>query len=305
MVDFPKWLPRRGGGQRRGLEVNAGGTVTWASLREGEARNTSVFVNMRDLTFMSTNSSVVEARYGRGGGTGYYPVVLKPKGTGTATILALNGLLPSTLEIAVYPQRTLTVAFRKVRTASWTARATEAYANNLIDVANALYRYQGNLRLRKFGPIDTVEIAGLPAAVDRRGADGFQSWSCHVHASADITVFFVNDYENSAAGGGQWAGQYRNWMVFEPSISANMSGMVFAHEMGHFFGLNHPRPALPSNLLNQSSVGDRHRYKSFLNRTQIQKITDKSSWDNSTVNVCLAAKAAADTLSGLLKNFGH
>ncbi|MEZ6130848.1 MAG: hypothetical protein R3C59_19430 [Planctomycetaceae bacterium] len=305
MFDFPKWLPRRGGGQRRGVEVNTAGVMTWASLREGDARTTSVFVNMRDLNLVSMNTSVVEARYGRGGGSGYYPVILTPTGTGTTTVLAINGALPSVLNIAVYPQRTLTVAFRKVRTAAWTAHATDAYASNLIDVANALYRYQGNLRLRKFGPIDTVEIPGLPAAVDRGGAAGFESWSCHVHGSADITVFFVPDYENSAAGGGQWAGQFRNWMVFEPSISANMSGMVFAHEMGHFFGLNHPSPSLPNNLLNQSSVGDRHRYRSFLNRTQIETITDRSNWDNRTVNVCLAASAAANALKGLLKNFGN
>jgi hypothetical protein len=93
-------------------------------------------------------------------------------------------------------------------------------------------------------------------------------------------------------------------MVFEPTIDRNMAGMVFAHEMGHFFGLSHPSPALPENLLNQSSAGDRHRYKSYLNRQQIETVTDRANWDNKQLNVCTTAKAAGESVKAMLKSFG-
>jgi hypothetical protein len=53
--------------------------------------------------------------------------------------------------------------------------------------------------------------------------------------------------------------------------------------------------------MNQSRVGDRHRYQSYLTRTQIGKVTDRCNWGGQDYTVCSLNRAAGETIKRILK----
>src|SRR5512135_958279 len=90
MATQPKWLPRRDGKQRRGLEVEPDGRLSWAAVNKGTTRTTSIWINQPGLKFQSSNTAVVEAKYGSNSVSGAYAVSLEGLHQGEATVTAYD-----------------------------------------------------------------------------------------------------------------------------------------------------------------------------------------------------------------------
>jgi hypothetical protein len=269
----PRWLPHPSGKFRRGLEVDHG-TLTWAALNQGDTRTKSIFINRKDLTLATSDAKVVTAEYGKPVSSyGPHVVHVASPGVGKATLTALapDGRT-ATLEVESLRATGVLVRFFAVESDSWKSKLSAAKIDRLMKNLNYIYSYQGNFVFKLAGPMQTLKIAGLPAVVD---VNDIMKWGQYRDCGADATVFFVP--ENSVLGA-----NWRDLIIMEDSQKIPFDEMTLAHEMGHRFGLDHPDPPLPVNLMNQTAVGDRHRMKIFLTRAQIESITVKSNWNQLT-----------------------
>jgi hypothetical protein len=270
LVADPRWLPHAGTTFRRGVNVDATGTLTWAACNLGDTRRESIFLNRAALTLDSSDKKVATLDYGPKTSSLHHPVHVVAKGTGPASLTATDAAgNTATLDVQVFPRTDVLVRFKRVKSDTWSGTLTATKVDRLMKNLNYIYSYQGNFHFALAGPIQDETIAGLSAIVERTLVDG---WGDRRDCGAQVTVFFV--HESNKLGHTE-----RDLILMEDVQAAPFDEMTLAHEMGHFFGLLHPNPVLPFNLMNQTAVGDRHRMKIFLTRKQIETITDKSKWN--------------------------
>jgi hypothetical protein len=268
MAKQPVWLPHPNGIRRRGLDIQ-NGVLTWAACNQGDTRRESIYLNDYGLTLASSDPAVVTAAYGPKSGHRPYPVHVVARAPGKATLTATGKDGKSAdLEIAVYGQTNLSISFKAVRTENWSSNLSAAKAVRLVKNLNYIYSYQGNFYFTMKGAPAHVDIPGLPDVVDN---DDIDQWGWYRDCGADITVFFVK--ENDVLGT-----SWRDLIMMEDVQAPPHDEMTLAHEVGHRLGLRHPDPPLPSNLMNQTKVGDRHRMRIYLTRQQIERITNRANW---------------------------
>jgi hypothetical protein len=274
MSSTPKWLPHAGGIKRRGLDIGADGTIQWAACNNGDIRKTSVFLNQPGCTLAAAPANVVKVEYGKKPIEGRHPVEISSLMAGKAEVSATtkDGKVAK-LALEVYPAVNLTIAFKAVRTDGWKSTFSANKALRLMKNVNYIYSYQGNLRFSMLGSVTEQYIPALPAVVP---TDDIVKWDDYRDCSADITVFFVR---NNDALGVSW----KDLIMMEDTQPPPYDEMTFAHECGHRVGLPHPDPPLKSNLMNQTSVGDRHRMRIYLTRNQIERITNRSNWNRTSL----------------------
>ena len=153
----------------------------------------------------------------------------------------------------------------------------------MLDVANAIYSWQGNLNFRAIGELKSIKkkIVGAQEPEDSKD---------DVAPAAHVTLFFVDNYGGSGAGA--WARSWKKLLLMEASISKKVFDLVFSHEVGHFLGMSHPTGTPYKNLMNQTrkakTYGGRDRYGSNLTQSQIEKIVDPCNWKNPKKHKCSA-----------------
>jgi hypothetical protein len=273
MARDPLWIPHPGGIRRRGLDVQ-NSVLRWAACNQGDTRKESIYLNDSGFTIASSNTAVATAAYGpKVPGVNAHPVHVTSVGPGKATLTATaaNGKTAQ-LEVTVFAPTPLSISFKAVKSDNWTSTLTETKVQRLLKNLNYIYSYQGNFTFSMPRALGQVTIPGLPNIVPN---DDIRNWGFYRDCSADMTVFYVK--ENDVLGV-----NFRDLIMMEDIQRVPFDEMTLAHEVGHRLGLRHPNPVLPSNLMNQTSVGDRHRMKIFLTRTQIETITNKANWKQTT-----------------------
>lgn len=264
------FYPNPSGKKLRGLEITAG-TLTWAACRTNDTRTESIFLpGPANAELDVEDSGVVEVKYGKTSAQGFVNLEVKSVGPGTSYIEAWRGDTDYCwMYVTVFPKITTSIAFKRVETEAWKSNLTNGKMQRLIENLNYIYSYQGNLAFTALGTPQKVTIPGLPAVFD---TDDIVDWSPHRDCGADTTLFFVKETDALAVS---WS----DLIIMEDSQVKPWDEMTCAHELGHRFGLPHPEPALSFNLMNQTAVGDRNRMKIYLNRSQIETITNKSNWN--------------------------
>lgn len=267
---FWAFYPHPGGAKRRGLEVNTNGAVTWAACNTTETRTQTIWLpGPADATFKSGNEAVVTAAYGTQAVGGFRNVVVTSKGAGKTFLTASrSGGVPAYLAVDVFRPLEMLVRFVAIDTERWRSNLTAGKVQRLLEAVNLIYRYQGNVRFTPVGEMRRTTLTGLAREVD---VDDMFDHTAVRDCGAQTTIYFVR--RNDAL-----AGHIRDLIMMEDVQAAPWDEMTLAHELGHRMGLDHPDPPLPSNLMNKTSVGDRHRYKIYLTMAQIRTITDVSKW---------------------------
>lgn len=267
----PEWgfYPNPSGKKVRGLDIQDG-TISWAACRTNDTRKESIFLpGPADATLDVEDSSVVEVSYGKLPVQGFYPIHVKSVGPGTSYIEAYRGETDYTwMYVTVFPKLTMQLSFKRVETEAWKSNLTIGKMQRLVENLNYIYSYQGNIAFTAIGTPKKVTIPGLANVVS---TDIVDTWTEYRDIGADATIFFVKETDALAV----------NWsdlIIMEDSQNKPWDEMTCAHELGHRMNLRHPAPALSFNLMNQTGVGDRDRMKIYLNRTQIETVTNKSNW---------------------------